>query len=808
VRLRSLHVEGFGKLVDRTIDFDPRFNIVYGPNEAGKSTLTAAILATLYGFPRGERELWRPWSRAAFGTKLVYELGDGRTFEVQREFERDAKGVRVYDAAGNDASGECSVGRSVNPGFAHLGVPLEVFVNASFMAQGEMEIDGARAERISTALAQALDGGPREDAALGAIKRLDEALADHVGKKRATVNAPLRKLNEEIAEAEARAGELRERLHGLGGVRERMQLETQRAAELERMLREHERRGKALRAQTIRSRLDALREIRDDLAALQAERALYDDVEGFPSDRIPEFERRFQNWHTLDALMRSHGEEALATRMTPALLDELAERKQDGAALDDTEFARLQAAAQEGTEARDRATFAANEVQSARRTLDTGSGLSGAALASGIFVLLGATVLAYFQDWILTAVVGAVALMLFVFAFARIGRRRAAAAKLARMEKAADDETAAERAASRKVAAILEPLRVPSIEEFGKRRQRARELTERKRNADRTAERAAQTRAKAEAAARDFDNLASTLGPAEGSRQAQLAAAKERAARKSARDGIEVRLSMLDVRRNDVLGSDEEFALEREFEELLASGVVPAGLDGTTSPRAFEAERADIERRFHEASTAAATSGAELRTAESQVGDLAALDERTQTLQAEAGRLELFEAAVLLARQRIEERTREAHQKFARRLADYASQTISHVTAGRYNDVRIDPTTLAVRVRAPENGAIVDVARLSEGTREQAYLVVRLAMARMFAEGLERPPLLLDDPFAYWDETRIARSLPILEEGSLVTQTIVFTTSSQLVAAAGARGANVIDLETATAGASASPAIS
>ena len=36
-------------------------------------------------------------------------------------------------------------------------------------------------------------------------------------------------------------------------------------------------------------------------------------------------------------------------------------------------------------------------------------------------------------------------------------------------------------------------------------------------------------------------------------------------------------------------------------------------------------------------------------------------------------------------------------------------------------------------------------------------------MVRMFAEGLETAPLLLDDPFAYWDDDRIERGLPILK---------------------------------------------
>ena len=87
--------------------------------------------------------------------------------------------------------------------------------------------------------------------------------------------------------------------------------------------------------------------------------------------------------------------------------------------------------------------------------------------------------------------------------------------------------------------------------------------------------------------------------------------------------GIDSRLSMLDVRRSDVLGVDDEFAQEAELAELLASGVEPAPLDGA-SPRAFEAERADLERRASDVRTAVAATAAELRVAEEQIGDLAA----------------------------------------------------------------------------------------------------------------------------------------------------------------------------------------
>jgi uncharacterized protein YhaN len=72
--------------------------------------------------------------------------------------------------------------------------------------------------------------------------------------------------------------------------------------------------------------------------------------------------------------------------------------------------------------------------------------------------------------------------------------------------------------------------------------------------------------------------------------------------------------------------------------------------------------------------------------------------------------------------------------------------------------------------------------------------VVRLAMVRMFAEGLETAPLLLDDPFAFWDEQRIERSFPILEATGASSQIVLFTTSPELAVAATARGARAVTL--------------
>jgi uncharacterized protein YhaN len=110
----------------------------------------------------------------------------------------------------------------------------------------------------------------------------------------------------------------------------------------------------------------------------------------------------------------------------------------------------------------------------------------------------------------------------------------------------------------------------------------------------------------------------------------------------------------------------------------------------------------------------------------------------------------------------------------------------------------VEPATLAIRVRVPETNAIEELDRLSAGTRDQIALVVRFATARMFAEGIETPPLLLDDPFAFWDAERIARCVPALLHGAAEMQTLLFTASSELADAVRGAGATLIVLDRAS----------
>jgi uncharacterized protein YhaN len=59
MRLRSLTLDRFGHFTDQSYDFGeakdrPDFHIIYGPNEAGKTTTMEAVLRLFYGFPTRE----------------------------------------------------------------------------------------------------------------------------------------------------------------------------------------------------------------------------------------------------------------------------------------------------------------------------------------------------------------------------------------------------------------------------------------------------------------------------------------------------------------------------------------------------------------------------------------------------------------------------------------------------------------------------------------------------------------------------------------------------------------------------------
>lgn len=121
MRLIDLHIEGFGKFHDLDLRFAEGMNILYGHNEAGKSTLHAFLQAMLYGLERRPgigsaaklHKKYRPWDAPErFGgtLRLAHE---GKIYRIVRDFNADdlsADGAATTTASGAGLTGGAGAG--------------------------------------------------------------------------------------------------------------------------------------------------------------------------------------------------------------------------------------------------------------------------------------------------------------------------------------------------------------------------------------------------------------------------------------------------------------------------------------------------------------------------------------------------------------------------------------------------------------------------------------------------------------------------------------------------------------------------
>lgn len=129
-------------------------------------------------------------------------------------------------------------------------------------------------------------------------------------------------------------------------------------------------------------------------------------------------------------------------------------------------------------------------------------------------------------------------------------------------------------------------------------------------------------------------------------------------------------------------------------------------------------------------------------------------------------------AAILLARAIEHHREHSAQPILSR-----AQQLLPQLTADSLTRLFVDdeggdhPVLMARRA----NGAELGVSGMSDGTRDQLYLALRLAALEHHLDALPPLPVLLDDILVNYDESRVTTTLPALVEIAQRTQVIVLT---------------------------------
>lgn len=115
MRLTCLRIQNFGKLKEREFFLEDGINIIYGPNESGKSTLHAFIRAMFFGVPRlrgraSRTDLYskfEPWDRPVdYAGSMYFEAGN-KEFCIDRNFyKHDERASLICETDGEELSVE------------------------------------------------------------------------------------------------------------------------------------------------------------------------------------------------------------------------------------------------------------------------------------------------------------------------------------------------------------------------------------------------------------------------------------------------------------------------------------------------------------------------------------------------------------------------------------------------------------------------------------------------------------------------------------------------------------------------------
>ena len=237
--------------------------------------------------------------------------------------------------------------------------------------------------------------------------------------------------------------------------------------------------------------------------------------------------------------------------------------------------------------------------------------------------------------------------------------------------------------------------------------------------------------------------------------------------------------ALLDGRPLETLRADAEAAATRAA--TLAETADPDELSGLAL-RDDLGSLLDVEReelaRAREVASAQRGALAEMQR---DLPDVAEAEEALADAEAELSRVTDLQAVLAETTRLLRAAEERVHRDLAPILAAAITRWLPRVSGGAYIDASVDPADLSVRVKEASSGRWRSALLLSEGTREQIYLLLRVAMAQQLATTGETAPLLLDEVTVQADAERKRQLLGVLHELSTERQIILFTHDDDVI---------------------------
>lgn len=735
--IESIAIESFGSYKNFSCSFDSGVNIIEGPNEAGKTTLGAFIKFIFYGLSRkstqssslSEIRRFKSWDNDVAAGSLTF-VSNGKKYRIERSLRPAAKvsggeTLKIIDLSNGS---ECFKGE--HPGKLFFGVEEDAFAQSAYVGQADgSKVNG---KTVSAAIENMLFSGDETVSTAAAQKKLDDARTllkykvrrggkihdledkiDSLMRRRETARSD----NKVLIAKESEKKELTERYEAEKEVLEVLEKRLERALEREKL-----------------SRF----EYYDSLcSAADAAKKSYEDF--LSENSNGEFIPNESYVSELDILNTKLG----------YLHAQIKQNEEDKAALgdgkmnsEDREMVK-KVGEDGGIEALKLRTK--SYMSKRKKTFALGVSLCVLgvfAIAVAIYCLISNMVSAGLIALGVCAALLVVSVFMTVYSFSNLKKYQAILERYS----AFSAEEIEERFSASSRRQYMQSVYEEKMSAFEERRKKIEAETEKMENE------AKELISKWSREYSSRDDIKKTVADARAfiSTLSELSAEKSKA--ESARNAFTATLD----------GYDRE-KISAFLEESASVGDIEEGTEGVA--------RLDFERRGAENSELAD----EIRLIDLDIARLSATAEDPTFLSDEISRLtiekdsyELCHDAYMLANASISNAVEKLRTEVSPRLAMYASNLMGKGTGGKYAQLGVDENiSLAYGTDISGVGNIVtrDIDYLSEGTKDLAYVSLRLALVSLLF-GKEKPPVVFDESFARLDDDRLEKTLGVLDDVS------------------------------------------
>ena len=215
MQIKNIKINNYGKIKNKEILFSDKINVIYGENEAGKSTLLHFILNSLYGISKNKKgkeysdfEKYKPWSGDDFSGKISYELDNNNNkYEIFRDFKK--KNPKIFNENMEDISKDFSIDKTKGNEFFYeqTKVDEDLFLSTLVVNQQEVKLHKQEQNVLIQKIANLVGTGEDNVSYKRAIDRLNRRQLDEVGTQKSR-EKPINLLQREIENLEIEKNEI------------------------------------------------------------------------------------------------------------------------------------------------------------------------------------------------------------------------------------------------------------------------------------------------------------------------------------------------------------------------------------------------------------------------------------------------------------------------------------------------------------------------------------------------------------------------------------------------------------------------